>query len=79
MILFIAESFGAVHHVLVKALHALGMQTRLDTTEASIQYGTARARHLAANISASVVYDDAQTPCLAGDATCYMPTIGLDP
>ena len=72
-----------MHRVLVKALHALAAQASPDTTEDSAQNSTARTLHSSffahhtANISAAVVYDDAQTLCLAGDATCYMMTIGL--
>ena len=65
-----------MHRDLVRALHELGAQARLATSEDSTEYGTARtlktffAHHLA-NISAAVVYTDAQELCLAGKATSF--------
>ena len=79
-----------MHRDLVRALHELGAQARLATSEDSAQYGTARtspgsffAQHLA-NVSAAVVYTDAQELCTAarrqrGKATSHGLTIGLAP
>ena len=85
VLLLITENSGAMHRDLVRALHELAVQARLNTSEDSTQYGTARtspssffAHHLA-NISAAVVYTDAQELCLAGKATSFRLTIGLGP
>ena len=69
----------------MRALHGLAAQSSLTTSEGSTQYGTARtspssffAHHLA-NVSAAVVYADAQELCAAGKATSERLTIGLAP
>ena len=85
VLLLITENSGAMHRDLVRALHGLAAQSRLATSEDSTQYGTARtspssffAHHLA-NVSAAVVYADAQELCTAGKATSHGLTIGLAP
>ena len=69
----------------MRVLHGLASQSPLATSEDSTQYGTARtspssffAHHLA-NVSAVVVYADAQELCTAGKATSHGLTIGLAP
>ena len=62
VLLLITEKSSAMHRDLVRAIHELGVQARLDPSEDSTQYGPACtspssffAHHLA-NISAAVVY-----------------------